>query len=105
MLATIRPQYLILKPSLLGGFTLCEKWIAEAETRSVQWIVNSLLESNLGLNAICQWTSAVGGDRVHGLGTGTLFSNNIAGPLGLSGASLCYDESTPWQLPVPDGAS
>lgn len=77
LLETIRPQHLILKPMLLGGFAACEQWIALAEARGIQWWVNSLLESNIGLNAICQWTSAIDPHRIHGLGTGTLFRNNV----------------------------
>lgn len=88
LLSEVRPQFLILKPTLLGGFTASNAWIAEAERRSIGWIINSLLESNIGLNAICQWASALGGDRVHGLGTGGLFSNNAPSPLFLQGNRL-----------------
>lgn len=99
LLETVRPQYLILKPALLGGFSAAEAWIAEAESRSIRWLTNSLLESNLGLNALCQWTSAVGGERTHGLGTGTLFANNIPSPLRLTGCRLTLGDPRGWQLP------
>ncbi|MFM7581345.1 MAG: hypothetical protein ACKO9F_01300, partial [Caldilinea sp.] len=71
----------------------------EAESRSIRWLANSLLESNLGLNALCQWTSAVGGERTHGLGTGTLFANNIPSPLRLTGCQLTLGDPRGWQLP------
>ncbi|MCS6826773.1 MAG: o-succinylbenzoate synthase [Caldilinea sp.] len=99
LLSIVRPQFLIIKPTLLGGFAAGQKWIDEAETRNIRWIINSLLESNLGLNAICQWTSAIGGAQVHGLGTGSLFSNNIPSPLTLRGAQLQTDLSGAWRLP------
>ena len=96
----MRPQLLILKPALLGGFAACEKWIAEAHKRSIGWIVNSLLESNIGLNAICQWTSAMHDERVHGLGTGALFTNNAPSPLALLGNRLHLSPAQSWQWPV-----
>lgn len=90
LLTEVRPQYLVLKPTLLGGFAASNAWIAEAERRSIGWIINSLLESNIGLNAICQWASAIGGDRVHGLGTGGLFTNNAPSPVSLRGNRLYF---------------
>lgn len=90
LLTEVRPQYLVLKPTLLGGFAASNAWIAAAERRSIGWIINSLLESNIGLNAICQWASAIGGDRVHGLGTGGLFTNNAPSPVSLRGNQLYF---------------
>ena len=99
LLDAIRPQHLILKPALLGGFTAAAAWIADAEERGIGWWTNSLLESDIGLNAICQWTAAVGGDRVHGLGTGGLFTNNFGSPLRLAGSRLFYAKESAWELP------
>jgi L-alanine-DL-glutamate epimerase-like enolase superfamily enzyme len=103
LLDTIQPQHLIIKPSLLGGFTAAGDWIAEAGARGIQWWTNSLLESNLGLSAICQWTAALSegdsGERVHGLGTGSLFANNIPAPVRLAGNRLIYDAGQGWNLP------
>ncbi len=104
LLDTIRPQHLVLKPSLLGGFGAAEEWIADAEVRGIGWWTNSLLESNIGLNAICQWTSALGGNRIHGLGTGSLFTNNFPAPLRLAGRHLYVDKETAWTLPSPPRA-
>jgi O-succinylbenzoate synthase len=92
LLDTIQPQHLILKPALLGGFAAADEWIADAAERDIQWWANSLLESNIGLSAICQWTSAVGGSRIHGLGTGGLFTNNFNSPIRLVGSRLFYDK-------------
>lgn len=100
LLREVRPQFLILKPTLLGGFTASEAWIDEAERRNIDWVINSLLESNIGLNAICQWTSAIGGARVHGLGTGGLFSNNVLSPLSLRGNRLYLAHEPVWQWPA-----
>jgi o-succinylbenzoate synthase len=91
LLETIRPQHVVLKPSLLGGLAACEAWIAAAGRRGIDWWINSLLESNVGLNAIAQWTSALDDGRVHGLGTGQLFSNNVPSPLRLDGCGLRID--------------
>lgn len=103
LLDAVRPHILILKPALLGGFSACETWIADSEMCGVQWIANSLLESNVGLNAICQWVSAAGGDAVHGLGSGTLFTNNIDGPIHLRGARLDLDRGHRWDFSAIGG--
>ncbi|MFN8465159.1 MAG: o-succinylbenzoate synthase [Caldilineaceae bacterium] len=108
LLDAIRPQHLIVKPALLGGFTAAEAWIADAEARGIQWWTNSLLESNIGLSAICQWTAALterhGSERIHGLGTGGLFTNNFPSPIRLAGSRLFYDKDLAWNLPSPPRA-
>jgi len=96
LLDEVRPQHLILKPTLLGGLVACEAWAADAIERGIQWWANSLLESNIGLNAICQWTAKLGGARVHGLGTGRLFTNNTPAPLRLVGSRLVVDPGGVW---------
>ncbi len=98
LLETIRPQHIVLKPSLLGGLTACQRWIDAAQALGVQWWINSLLESNVGLNAIAQWTSTLDGGRVHGLGTGQLFSNNVPSPLRLDGCALRLERSLQWRF-------
>lgn len=100
LLNEVRPQHLILKPTLLGGLVACEAWAADAVERGIQWWANSLLESNIGLNAICQWTAKLGGVRVHGLGTGRLFTNNIPAPLRLEGAGLRVNVGGGWGFDV-----
>ncbi len=81
MVSTIKPQYIILKPSLTGGFRASEEWITIAEKNDVGWWITSALESNTGLNAIAQWTSTLNNSLPQGLGTGQVFSNNLDSPL------------------------
>ncbi|MEZ4771257.1 MAG: AMP-binding protein, partial [Caldilineales bacterium] len=100
LLDAIRPHHIVLKPTLVGGLAACETWINAAEARGVQWWINSLLESNVGLNAIAQWTAARGEGRVHGLGTGRLFANNIPAPLRLDGCSLQMERDGAWDFGV-----
>ena len=81
LLKEIQPQYIILKPSLIGGYRGSEEWITLAETLGIGWWVTSALESNIGLNAIAQWTYTLRNPMPQGLGTGTLYTNNIPFPL------------------------
>lgn len=90
LLNHLHPQYIILKPSLLGGFSACEEWIAIAEKINIGWWATSALESNIGLSAIAQW---VGGKNItlpQGLGTGGLYTNNIETKLLLKGENLSF---------------
>lgn len=91
MLSMIRPSYIILKPSLCGGFSGAEEWIDIAERLGVGWWVTSALESNVGLNAIAQWTATLHTAIAQGLGTGGLFTNNLECPLVLESDCLKYD--------------
>jgi O-succinylbenzoate synthase len=97
MLDCIAPQYIILKPSLIGGFDKSNEWIQFAEERNMQWWATSALESNIGLNAIAQWVSAKQDILVQGLGTGALYTNNIDSPLVVRGGQLWYDTSLTWK--------
>lgn len=97
MLDAIAPQYIILKPSLIGGFEKSDEWIRFAEERNTQWWATSALESNIGLNAIAQWVSAKKDTLVQGLGTGALYTNNIDSPLIVKGGHLWYDTSLTWK--------
>ncbi len=91
MLDTIKPQYIILKPALCGGFSGGEEWIRLAGERNIGWWVTSALESNVGLNAIAQWTAAIGASGPQGLGTGGVFTDNFQTPVRLEGDRLWYD--------------
>lgn len=79
LLSTIRPQYIILKPSLHGGMAGCEEWIRLAneiltkDNSLPKWWVTSALESQVGLNAISQWCATLGNPLPQGLGTGEIF--------------------------------
>ena len=91
LLDTIRPQYIILKPSLHGGIYGCNEWIELANQRGIGSWITSALESNIGLNAIAHYAAKVYGPNVQmpqGLGTGQLFTDNIPMPLEIRGDQL-----------------
>ena len=94
----INPQYIILKPSLIGGFRGSQDWIRIAEQHNVSWWVTSALESNIGLNAISQFTYSLHVKMPQGLGTGSLFTNNIDSPLFVDQGQLHYDPILPWNF-------
>lgn len=98
ILEFIEPQYLILKPSLLGGFLASEEWINMAKARKIKWWVTSALESNIGLNAIAQWTQTLNTKMYQGLGTGKLFTNNPESPLQIEKAQLWHSPRIKWML-------
>lgn len=98
VLERIKPAYIILKPSLLGGFAESEEWIRLAEKLNVGWWITSALEANVGLNAIAQWTSILNSTMPQGLGTGQLYHNNIPSPLEIRNAKLYYDTANDWEL-------
>lgn len=90
LLDTVKPQYIILKPSLSGGFSGSDEWISLAEERNIQWWITSALESNIGLNAIAQYTFTKKNPMPQGLGTGSLFLNNFPSRLDLKGELLYF---------------
>ncbi|WNW02022.1 o-succinylbenzoate synthase [Tenacibaculum sp. HL-MS23] len=95
---TIQPQYIILKPSLVGGFKGSEEWISIAKKYNADNWITSALESNIGLNAIAQWTYVLNTKLPQGLGTGSLFTNNFESPLEVLNGSLAYDPLKKWQF-------
>jgi o-succinylbenzoate synthase len=97
ILDQIKPQYIILKPALLGGFQSSEEWIRLAQERQIDWWITSALESNVGLNAIAQWTASLKTTAYQGLGTGQLYENNIQSPLKIEGEKLFYQSNRNWQ--------
>jgi len=98
LLDTIKPDYLILKPSLLGGFTECDNWISLAKENRIKWWATSALEGNVGLNAIAQWVYTKNSKIRQGLGTGMLFKNNVNSPLEISADSIYLNEDKEWDL-------
>ena len=88
LLEKIKPQYIILKPALIGGFSGTDEWISLAENLGIGWWITSALESNIGLNAIAQYTFSKGNKMPQGLGTGGLFTNNFESNLQLEGDLL-----------------
>ncbi|MHA7844205.1 MAG: o-succinylbenzoate synthase [Winogradskyella sp.] len=95
---TIKPQYIILKPSLVGGFGGSEQWITIAEDLNIKWWITSALESNVGLNAIAQWTYTLNNTMPQGLGTGSLFTNNFTSPLTVKNGTLQHDINKNWNF-------
>lgn len=90
LLDSVNPQYIILKPSLIGGFSGSDEWISLAEERNIGWWITSALESNIGLNAIAQYTFIKKNPMPQGLGTGSLFLNNFPSNLDLKGELLYF---------------
>ena len=102
MLQMIRPHYIILKPSLIGGYNGSAQWINLAEENNVNWWVTSALESNIGLNAISQWTYTLKNEMPQGLGTGSLFTNNFDSPLIVKNGTLRYENNRDWKVSLPN---
>lgn len=90
LLETIQPQFIILKPSLHGGFSGTSEWIELAESRQIPWWITSALESNIGLNAIAQFTADYNPVLPQGLGTGGLYETNFDAPLKIEKGNLLY---------------
>lgn len=97
LLKTIRPQYIVLKPSFIGGLAEAEAWRQLAKKHGVGWWVTSALEGNIGLNSIAQWTYQFGEKIAQGLGTGSVFSNNIASPLEVIGQKVYLIKEKKWE--------
>ncbi|WP_185863034.1 enolase C-terminal domain-like protein [Blattabacterium cuenoti] len=103
LLDVIQPQYIILKPSVNGGFYGSEEWIIEAMKRRIKWCVSSSFESNIGINAIAQWTFIMqkkynNQNYTHGLNTGTLYVNNWKSPLEIKKGSIWYNPFVKWKI-------
>ncbi|MGJ8592331.1 MAG: o-succinylbenzoate synthase [Aquaticitalea sp.] len=98
LLKTIRPHYIILKPSFIGGFGGSQEWIELSNHQNIGWWITSALESNVGLNAIAQWTYTLQNKSYQGLGTGCLFTNNFDSPLMVKNGTLHYNNSIDWKF-------
>jgi len=99
LIEEIKPQYIILKPSLIGGFKSSEEWI-NILPKSTKYWVTSALESDVGLSAISQWVYTLNCSLPQGLGTGSLFSNNFSSPLSIKSAKLHYDKNNNWNIKI-----
>jgi o-succinylbenzoate synthase len=104
LLDTIKPQFIVLKPMLHGGLQCCEEWIRLAEQRNIGWWLTSALESNIGLNAIAQFTANYKIEIPQGLGTGKIYDNNFESPLDVSKGVLFHNPKEKWdpQITEPD---
>ena len=98
LLQTINPQYIILKPSLVGGFKGSNAWIKIAEKQQIGWWITSALESNIGLNTIAQYTYTLNSKMPQGLGTGGLFTNNFVCPLQVKNGTLQHNNNVNWKF-------
>ncbi|MDZ7933988.1 MAG: o-succinylbenzoate synthase [Emticicia sp.] len=98
LLKKIKPTYIILKPTLLGGLQHCREWIEIASRLHIGWWMTSALESNIGLNAIAQFTAEYKNTLPQGLGTGSLYYNNIDCPLLVENGKLHYQANKNWDL-------
>jgi O-succinylbenzoate synthase len=102
LLIKIKPQYIILKPSFVGGFRGTQEWIDLAKKHQIGWWITSALESNIGLNAIAQWTFLKQNSMPQGLGTGGLYTNNFDCPLEVKNGQLSYDPNLDWKVELND---
>ncbi len=102
LLLKIKPQYIILKPSFVGGFRGTDEWILLAEKHNIGWWITSALESNIGLNAIAQFTFLKQNLMPQGLGTGGLFTNNFDCPLEVKNGQLFYNSNLNWKVKTGD---
>lgn len=100
LLQKIKPQYIILKPSFIGGFRGTQEWISLAEKFGIGWWITSALESNIGLNAIAQWTFLQHNSMPQGLGTGALYTNNFDCPLEVLDGQLWYKNNLDWKFDI-----
>ena len=98
LLKKLKPTYIILKPTLLGGLQHCREWIEIATRLHIGWWMTSALESNIGLNAIAQFTDEYKNQLPQGLGTGSLYHNNIDSPLLVKNGKLHYQANLSWDL-------
>ncbi|HCR53111.1 MAG TPA: o-succinylbenzoate synthase [Cytophagales bacterium] len=99
LLNRIKPQFIVLKPSLHGGLSGCQQWITIAQSLNIGWWMTSALESSVGLNAIAQFTAEHDNLIPQGLGTGKIYENNVDSPLHVKNGQLGYDKTLNWVLP------
>lgn len=98
LLQKVMPQYIILKPSFIGGIKGTNEWISLAEKYNIGWWITSALESNIGLNAIAQFTFMLNTTMPQGLGTGSLYTNNFDCSLVVKNGQLWYKPELDWKV-------
>lgn len=94
----VKPQHIVIKPSMVGGWAAAQEWIDLAQERGIGWWITSALESSIGLNAIAQWTATLGVSIPQGLGTGSVYTDNIPSPLNVNAGELRYSPEVAWNL-------
>lgn len=102
LLQRLKPQYIILKPTLHGGLQGCAEWITVAAQNNIGWWITSALESSIGLNAICQFTANYQTDLPQGLGTGAIYENNFESPLEVKDGQIFYNHKLAWDESISD---
>ncbi len=103
LLDQVRPSYIVIKPSLVGGWVASREWIDLANARGIGWWITSALESSIGLNAVAQFTATLGTTMPQGLGTGRIYSNNIPSPLVVEKGHLFHRPERAWDLTMLHG--
>lgn len=98
LLEKLKPHFLVLKPSIHGGFKGTSDWIELAESQKIGWWITSALESNIGLNAITSFLCGFNNSLYQGLGTGNIYENNIPSPLYQRGGMVGYSDKKEWDL-------
>jgi L-alanine-DL-glutamate epimerase-like enolase superfamily enzyme len=98
LLKKLKPHFIILKPMIHGGLSNCDEWIQVATKNGIGWWITSALESNIGLNAIAQFTSQYPIELAQGLGTGQIYTNNFPSPLEPLKGFLHYQKRENWDL-------
>lgn len=98
LLTRLKPQFIVLKPTLHGGLFGCDEWIRAAESVGIGWWITSALESSIGLNAICQFTANYDPVIPQGLGTGAIYEDNIGSPLVVKEGNIFWDSRATWEL-------
>ncbi len=98
LLDHVKPQCIVIKPSMVGGWAAAQEWIDLAAARNIGWWVTSALESSIGLNAIAQWAATLGVTIPQGLGTGSVYTDNIPSPLTVKAGELRYRPEVAWNL-------
>ncbi len=91
LLDRIKPQYLVIKPSLHGGISGTREWVRLANERNIGSWITSALESSVGLSAIAQLAADIYGPHItfpQGLGTGALYTDNLPAATEMRGACI-----------------
>lgn len=98
LLTRIKPQFLVLKPTLHGGLSGADRWIKAAASHGIGWWLTSALESNVGLNALAQFGANYPLPLPQGLGTGSLYEDNFPSPIEISRDLLQHNPRETWDL-------
>lgn len=102
LLNSIQPEYIILKPSLLGGFHDTDQWIQLTKNSPIKWWITSALESNIGLQAIAQFTANYDNPMPQGLGTGQLYTNNFESGLSIDKGQIKFNSKVDRKSPFAE---